>query len=150
MTHGWEPSPNNFLFVAARLIPDEVYIQRADLDSVAVRIFRNDGRPPTLVARHDFRGRRISHIEWSPDSKFLLFTTASSGGHAPWHSAAFLFSVSDHSFRDVEPAIGTVVSPNFRFEPPDIAVMVVKKGDEPEGEVKVPLAKTLQRMPLFK
>ena len=103
-----------------------------------------------MVARHDFQGRLISHIEWSPDSKFLLFTTASSGGHQPWHTAAFVFCRSDNSFRAVEPAIGTVVSAEFRFEPPDIAVMLVKKGEKPEEEVKLSLAKTMPHMPLVK
>jgi hypothetical protein len=52
---------------------------------------------------------------------------------------------SDYTFRDVEPTIGTVVSHNFRFEPPNMAVMLVKKGDRPEEEVKPPLAKTHAR-----
>jgi hypothetical protein len=145
-----EISPNDALFAATRLVPDQVYIHRHDLDGVAISIFRAELQTRTLVARHDFRGRLISHIEWSPDSKFLLFTTASSGGHQPWHAPAFLFCASDNSFRDVESAIGTVVSPDFRFEPPDIAVMTVKKGDEADAEVKVPLAKAMHDMPLIK
>jgi hypothetical protein len=140
-------SPNHVLFAVTRLIPDQVYIQRHDLDGVAVGVFRGEFQTATVVARHDFRGRVISHIEWSPDSKFLLFTTASSAGHSPWHAAAFLFCMADNSFRDVDAAIGSVVSPKFRFEPPDIAIMVAKKGDMPQGEVKVPLAKTMHRMP---
>jgi hypothetical protein len=150
MNEWFEFSPGHDLFAATRLIPDQVYIQRHDLDGVAVAVFRGGFQSGTVVARHDFRGRVISHIEWSPDSKFLLFTTASSGGHSPWHAAAFLFCASDNSFRDVEPAIGSVVSPEFRFEPPDIAIMLVKKGEEPEMEVKVPLAKTMQHMPLVR
>jgi hypothetical protein len=99
----------------------------------------------------DRKGHRlIAHIEWSPDSKFLLFTTASSGGHQPWHAATFVFCRSDNSFREVEPATGTVVSSDFRFESPDVAVMLVQKGEEPEAGVKVPLAKTMQHMPAVK
>ena len=109
------------MFAATRLIPDGVYIQRHNLDSVAVAIFRVGEQELTVVARHDFQGRVITHIEWSPDSKFLLF-------------------------RDVDAAIGDVMSPKFRFEPPDIAVMEVKKGDKSE-EVKVSLAKIMQQMP---
>jgi hypothetical protein len=150
MNEWFEFSPGHDLFAATRLIPDQVYIQRHNLDGVAVAVFRGGFQSGTVVARHDFRGRVISHIEWSPDSKFLLFTTASSGGHSPWHTAAFLFCASDNSFRDVEPAIGSVVSPEFRFEPPDIAIMLVKKGEEPEMDVKVPLAKTMQHMPLVR
>jgi hypothetical protein len=42
------------------------------------------------------------------------------------------------------------VSPNFRFERPDIANMEVQKGDRPEEEVKVSLAKIMQQMPRVK
>jgi hypothetical protein len=144
-------SPDYDLFAVTRLIPDQVYIQRHDLDGVAVAIFHSEYiQESTPIARHDFQGRLISHMEWSPDSKFLLFTTTSSGGHSPWHAAAFLFCTADNSFRDVDAAIGNVVSPKFRFEPPDIAVMLVKKGDKPEDEIKVPLAKTIHHMPLVK
>jgi hypothetical protein len=150
MNEWFEFSPDHDLFAATRLIPDQVYIQRHDLDGVAVAVFRGGFQSGTVVARHDFRGRVFSHIEWSPDSKFLLFTTASSGGHSPSHASAFLFCASDNSFRDVEPAIGSLVSPNFRFEPPDIANMEVQKGDRPEEEVKVSLAKIMQQMPRLK
>jgi hypothetical protein len=144
------PSPDDTLFAVTRVIPDPVYIQRHDLDSVAVAIIRFGDEGPRVVARHDFGHRLIAHIEWSPDSKFLLFTTASSGGHQPWHAATFVFCRSDNSFREVEPATGTVVSSDFRFESPDVAVMLVQKGEEPEAEVKVPLAKTMQHMPAVK
>jgi hypothetical protein len=144
------PSPDDTLFAVTRVIPDPVYIQRHDLDGVVVAILRYGDEGQSVVARHDFGHRLIAHIEWSPDAKFLLFTTVSSGGHSPWHSAAFLFCTADNSFRDVDAAIGSVVSPKFRFEPPDIAIMEVKKGEMPEEEVKVPLAKTMQQMPRVK
>jgi hypothetical protein len=146
-----DSSPDENLFAVTRVIPDSVYIQRNDLDGVAVAILHYDlQEPPKVVARHDFRGRLINHIEWSPDSRFLLFTTVSSGGHSPWHAAAFVFCAADNSFREVDSAIGTVVSPKFRFEPPDIAVMEVQKGDQPEEQVKVSLAKTMKQMPRVK
>jgi hypothetical protein len=152
MNDRYDPSPDQVLFAATRLIPDRVYIQRHNLDAVAVAIFRAGEQGLTVVARHDFQGRVITYLEWSPDSKFLLFTTASSSGHSPWHAAAFLFCSADNSFRDVDAAIGSVVSPKFRFEQPDIAVMVVvKKVEMPEGEeVKVPLGSAMHQMPRVK
>jgi hypothetical protein len=120
-------APDHSLFAVARVMPDRVYIQRHDLDGVAVAIFRVGSQGPSVIARQDFRGLLIRTIEWSPDSKFLLFTTSSAGGHSAWHAAAFLFNIADDSFRDVDAAIGSVASPKFRFEPPDVATMVVKK-----------------------
>ena len=39
MNEWFEFSPDHDLFAATRLIPDQVYIQRHDLDGVAVRFF---------------------------------------------------------------------------------------------------------------
>jgi len=140
-------APDESLFAIGRIIPDRVLIQRYDLDGVAVAIYSDR---ESVIARHDFPGRRIAHMEWSPDSKFLLFTTTSSGGHSPWHSAAFLYCVGDKNFHDLDTAIGTVMSPKFRFEIPDVAILMVKKGDSPEEEMRVQLAKTVHQMPRAK
>ena len=142
-------SPDEALFAVTRFIPDPVYMQRHDHDGVAVGIFRGEFQTPAIVARHNFRGLFIAHIEWSPDSKFLLFTTANSNGVSPWHAAAFVFCAADKSFRYVDAAIGDVVSPKFHFEPPNIASMEVKKG-EAEEDVKVSLSKAIQQMPRVK
>ena len=141
-------SPGKALFAVTRFIPDPVYMQRHDHDGVAVGIFRGEFQTPAIVARHNFRGLFIAHIEWSPDSKFLLFTTANNG-LSPWHAAAFVFCAADKSFRYVDAAIGDVVSPKFHFEPPNIASMEVKKG-EAEEDVKVSLSKAMQQMPRVK
>lgn len=144
----WNVSaPDLSFFAVGRIIPDAVLIQRSDLDGVAVAIYSDR---ENVISRHDFPRRLIEQMECSPDSKFLLFTTSSSGGHSPWHSAAFLYCAADKSFRDVEAAIGTVVSPEFRFEPPDVAIITVKNADAPEEEIKVPLGKTVDRMPRLK
>jgi hypothetical protein len=111
--------------------------------STAMR--NRDGEP---VARVDFGDRRISQIEWTPDSKFLLFTTVNSGGHAPSYTPAFLFCVADNTFRHVDPAIGSIVAGQFRFAPPDIAIMEVQKGEMLEEEVAVPLATAVKQMPV--
>jgi len=140
-------APDRSFFAVSRIIPDAVLIQRGDLDGVAVAICSDR---ENVISRHDFPRRFISQMEWSPDSKFLLFTTSSSGGHSPWHSAAFLYCVADRSFRDVDAAIGTVVSPKFRFEPPDVAIISVKKGDAPEVETKVSRGKSFNKMPRVK
>jgi len=55
--------------------------------------------------------------------------------------------MADKSFRDVEPAVGSVLSPKFHFEPPDIAVMIIQKRDSADSETKVSLGKTIHQMP---
>ena len=123
-------SPDKALFAIERRIPDPREPSRLDLDGFAVFICDaksgpgSVATPDAVIVRRDFPLRLVSQIRWSPDSKFLLFTTASSGGHSPWHFKTFLFCAADKSFRDVETAAGgTVGAPDFRFDPPDIAVL---------------------------
>src|SRR5438477_4227893 len=131
------PSPNNKFLAAARTITDAELVYRHDLDGFRLVIFSGGSEMPTdIYAKRDFPLRSIAHIAWSPDSQFLVFTTDSSGGHSPWHSKAFVFSVADKSFRYMDEAIGNVLNPGkFHFEPPDVAVIgvqdldAIKKGD---------------------
>ena len=102
-------------------------------------------------ARREFPERSISGIAWSPDSEFLLFTTASSGGHSPWHFKTFVFCVADKSFRDAEDVTGgAVIASEFQFETPDVAVLTVMDTAHPESragkKVEVPLGKKSPKM----
>jgi hypothetical protein len=143
-----ELAPNTDLQVVTWLIPDAKHVSRFERSGFSVTILHLPFDPEQhVIARHDFLGLRISHMRWSPDSKFLLFTTASSGGHSPWHSRTFVFCMADKSFRDVEAAVGSVLSPKFHFEPPDVAVLIVQKGDSPESETKISLGRTVRDMP---
>ncbi len=150
-------SPDNGFFAATRRIPDSVLIQRQDLDGSRVVIFRSKEQNALtsgqLVARHEFRGLLIDKIEWSPDSRFLLFTTMNSAGHTPTYVRTFVFCAADKTFRVVEAAI-SVISGEFRFEPPDVAVLSVqqsgKSAEITEEEIKFPLAKEMHRMALAK
>jgi len=149
-----EASPNKALFAIERRIPDLSEPSRLDLDGFEVFICRTESGPGSVVApgsviaQHEFPGRLVSQIQWSPDSKFLLFTTASSGGHSPWHFKTFVFCTADRSFRDVEAAAGgSVGAPEFHFEPPDIAVLRLydPAGGAPK-EINLPLSKAAPQM----
>ena len=102
----------------------------------------------SIIAQHTFPRRMVSEIRWSPDSRFLLFTTASSGGHSPWHFNTYVFRAADKSFRDVESVVhSTVGSGDFRFEAPDVAVLTVNVVPaESVREIKLPLGKVAHRM----
>jgi hypothetical protein len=143
-----ELAPNTDFQVVTWLIPDPKHVSRFERSGFSVTILHLPFEPDEhVIARHDFLGLRISHMRWSPDSKFLLFTTASSGGHSPSHSRTFVFCTTDKSFRDVEAAVGSVLSPKFHFEPPDVAVMIVQKGASAESETKIFLGKAIDHMP---
>ncbi len=134
-------------------MPDAAEPSRLDLDGVAVFICTaEDGIQRSVIAQHTFSGRVASQIRWSPDSQFLLFTTTSSGGHSPWHFNTYAFCAADKSFRDVESAAGgSVGAGEFRFEPPDIAVLRLHdRAGGPPKEIKLPLSKAVKQMQRLK
>jgi hypothetical protein len=153
-----EASPDKTLFAAERRIPDADMIHRLDLDGFRLVISKLDheGVIGDVVARHDFERLLVSSISWSPDSRFLIFTTTSSGGHSPWHFKAFVFCMNDRTFRYVEDVTGgSVIGPTIRFEPPDIAILSVRdvskpdlgnSSEMPSRQVKIPLHKLSQKM----
>ena len=151
-----EPSPNQKLWATARRVanPDRPNLLYFDGLEIFISDIGPEGRPGRVIAHLDFAGRLISRIGWSPDSKFLLFTTTSSGGHSPWHFNTFVFCVSDKTFRDVEDVTGgSVIAPNFRFESSDTAVLTVhdttapeKDGEMASKQIKISLAKLSDRM----
>jgi len=64
-------------------------------------------------------GRNVQKTEWSPDSQFFVFSTASSGGHSPWH-----WQVDDFT--------GPVIKRNFKLSAPDwIEVQVQGTASDP-------------------
>ena len=145
-------SPDKTYFAAARRVPDSEFVYRRDLDGFRLVVYAG-AEVREIYAAHDFPGHCIAQIAWSPDSQFLVFTTDSTGGHSPWHSPAFVFSVPDKSFRRMDDAIGSVLNPGkFRFIPPDVAVMGVHDpgagGDTFHLRwTEVPLAKNVSEMP---
>jgi dipeptidyl aminopeptidase/acylaminoacyl peptidase len=142
-------SPDKKLVAIERRIPDSEEPSRLDLDGFTVFICAaEDGVQRSVVAQHTFSQRVVSQIRWSPDSQFLLFTTASSGGHSPWHFKTYAFCVADKSFRDVEPAAGgSIGAPDFHFEPPDIAALKLHdpSTDTPKP-IRLGLGKAMQQM----
>jgi dipeptidyl aminopeptidase/acylaminoacyl peptidase len=142
-------SPDKKLFAVERRIPSSDEPSRLDLDGFAVFICTaEDGIQRTVIAQHSFSGRVVSEIRWSPDSQFLLFTTASSGGHSPWHFKTFAFCAADKSFRDVETASGAPVgAAEFQFEPPDIALLKLHQpASDTLKQIKLPLGKSMKQM----
>jgi hypothetical protein len=107
-------SPDGKYFAATRAEPDAVYVSRTDLDT-GILVVTNEIAPgKTHYVRHDFP-RLCAQLQWSPDSRYLVMTTVSAGGHSPWHFKAYVYSVSDGTLRYMDDVIGLIVSPDFKF-----------------------------------
>ena len=79
----------------------------------------------SVVATKDFKspdgehGRSVQKSEWSPDSQFFVFSTASSGGHSPWHWQTYFYDRGRRTFKEVDDYTGPVIKRNFRLSAPD-------------------------------
>ncbi len=64
-------------------------------------------------------GESVAHAVWSPNSRFFVFNTYSSGGHQPWHSPTYFYSVRDNVIRKLDDYIGPITA-DFQLRPPDV------------------------------
>ena len=85
----------------------------------------------SIISHNDYtsangtNGGVIEQAKWTPDSQFFIFTTSSSGGHSPWQSLSYFYSVRDkkmYSFSDFFPAIA---STDFTVASPDLITITI-------------------------
>jgi hypothetical protein len=68
-----ELAPNTDLQVVTWLISDPKHVSRFERSGFSVTILHLPFDPDEhVIAHHNFLGLRISHMRWSPDSKFLV------------------------------------------------------------------------------
>jgi|GEM_PF-560911 len=103
-----------------------------------------------LTSADHRHGMAIEKSEWTPDSKFLVFTGSSSGGHSPWKVPAYTFDRVRSGFLKLEDALGEpVVDTNFALAAPDVMTVVVGRGEgfAASSSRKVELSKIAARTP---
>jgi hypothetical protein len=78
-----------------------------------------------VLATDDFRsstgsnGRNVQKNQWTPDSQFFVFSTASSGGHSPWHWQTYFYSRQSNSFKELDNFTGPIIKSDFTISAPD-------------------------------
>ncbi len=97
----------------------------------------------SVLATKDFKspdgehGRNVQKTEWSTDSQFFVFSTASSGGHSPWHWQTYFYDRKRKIFKEVDDFTGPVIKRNFKLSAPDsIEVQVQGTSSDPMDIVK--------------
>jgi hypothetical protein len=65
-------------------------------------------------------GEGVEHAAWTPDSKFFVFNTSSSGGHMPWHGPAYFYGKRENRFRRLDDYIGPGPCLAFSVAAPDV------------------------------
>jgi hypothetical protein len=85
-----------------------------------------------VLASKDFsssdgeHGRNVQKDEWTPDSQFFLFSTASSGGHSPWHWQTYFYDRKNNVFKELDDYTGPIIKRDFTIQPPDWVEVTVQ------------------------
>jgi hypothetical protein len=127
--------------------PDGKYVasvatgQRSGESKVVVRT--KDGRTicsKSYESQDGEHGFGVEYATWTPDSKFFVYSMASSGGHQPWHFPADFCSVQDKSIRSLDSYVGSIITPDFDVKAPDIVKgKIMGKGIEDQVTFEVGL-----------
>jgi hypothetical protein len=142
-----ERSPDGRFEATQRIMPDPDRLWDRDMDTARLVVRTMNG---TYVAFHI--PRLMAQIKWSPDSRYIVMTTVSAGGHSPWHFCAFVYSVTDGTLRYMDDSIGLVVAPDFKFVGShEVAMKIGTDGSdgvdfEHPKSVMIDLDKTVARM----
>jgi hypothetical protein len=117
-----ENSPDHKFEATQRIMPDPDRLWDTDSDTARLFVRSLTGSNAGSHVAYDLP-RLIAQIMWSPDSRYLVMTTVSAGGHSPWHFNAYVYSVADDSLRDMDDVIGLVVAPDIKFAGPHTVIM---------------------------
>jgi hypothetical protein len=71
-----------------------------------------------MTSQSGSNGRYVLKAEWSPDSKFFVFSTFNSGGHSSWNFKTFVYSVDAKGFISVDEKVRPVTDEAFELLPP--------------------------------
>jgi Tol biopolymer transport system component len=147
--HGISPDGKHLAALGEQ--PDDQMIWRKDIDTGLLEIVDASSITRRINSDFDtaqygkyvcfnFGDRSGWFVQWSPDSRYLVMTTASNGGHSPWHADSFVYSVQDRTLRAMDDVIGLVVSRAFEFIGPHTVRMKI---DPPEGDFEHPKSVTV-------
>src|SRR5258708_4064772 len=97
-----------------------------------VEIQNSDGR---ALCTEDYssadgeHGLAVTEDRWTPDSRFFVYSTSSSGGHQPYHAPTFFYSRRHNRVRDIQELTHRMVvdqapDAEFKIVPPDTLALV--------------------------
>jgi WD40 repeat protein len=72
----------------------------------------------SMTSHSGANGRNVLKAQWSPDSKFFVFSTFSSGGHSGWNFRTFVYSVDANKFVSLDEKVRPVTDKDFQLIPP--------------------------------
>ncbi len=108
-----------------------VTIRERDGVLVAASYASSDGR----------HGFVVRHADWTADSRFFVFSLASSGGHQPWHNPIQVYSRRRNLLAALDEPSGSSFEPDFELSAPDFIQLRVDRMGAPPIELRLELGK---------
>jgi len=98
----------------------------------------------SFVSKDNEHGEGIVETEWTSDSKFFVFNTSLSGGHQPWHSPTYIYSIDEKRLISLDKVIAPVCS-TFKLLPPDyIELSTLTKDIKVQKKITIKLSELLK------
>lgn len=86
---------------------------------------RDSASKSDYTSKSGEHGLTFQHGAWTPDSRFFIFTTLSSGGHMAWQYPTFFFDGEDGKIHDFKDYLPPVAKGAFSLKPPDIITITI-------------------------
>jgi hypothetical protein len=139
-------SPDGSLRAVVRVTCDPERPEHEDDDSFHLYVFSQETGEMRCSIDCPSR-RRVDRMQWSPDSRFLVLTTSSCGGHSPVNENTYVYCREDESLRTLSHyrPRSRVTSPEIGFAGDNIALLEVDEGRC--YTIAVPLARDAPAMP---
>jgi len=115
------PSPNR-LFEAVVEVPN------------IIKIFDYKKK---LVCSKQLSGLEIFNAKWTPDSNYFVFSNLYVGGHMPWHSPTYFYSVKDNKILSLDALIGQVTSADFKLSFPDLIKTEIQDPKNHKNNIRI-------------
>lgn len=58
----------------------------------------------------------VTSAAWSPDARFFVFATSSSGGHSSWHMLSYVYDANTSHIYSIDDTMGDTTDDNPQFE----------------------------------
>ena len=88
-------------------------------------------------------GRNVAKSSWTPNSRFFVFSTASSGGHSPWHWQTYFYDRKTNSFKELDDYTGPIIKKDFKVSAPDVVKVRVQGTPSDPSDINTGTPKTV-------
>jgi hypothetical protein len=91
-------------------------------------------------------GLGVVNASWTPNSQFFVFSTSSSGGHQPWHSPTFFYSIKAEQLFYLDDLVGAITTSDFMVSGEDsLYTDGMRKDDLEDEDFAVSLSSLIHR-----